>query len=41
MSAGSGKLLSSIMSGIKPEISSKGIDMSRYNYSNKTTLKYV
>ena len=40
MSAGSGKLLSSLMSGIKPEISSEGIDMSRYKYSNKTTLKY-
>ena len=40
MSAGSGKLLASIISSTKPEISFDGIEMSRYNYSNKTALKY-
>jgi len=40
MSLGSGKLLSDIISGIEPEISSEGIDMSRFNYANKTLLNY-
>ena len=40
MSLGSGKLLSNIISGIEPEISMEGIDMSRFNYANKTLLNY-
>ena len=40
MSLGSGKLLADIISGIEPEISSEGIDMSRFNYANKTLLNY-
>ena len=40
MSLGSGKLLASIISGIEPEISMEGIDMSRFNYANKTLLNY-
>ena len=40
MSLGSGKLLADIISGIEPEISSVGIDMSRFNYANKTLLNY-
>ncbi len=40
MSLGSGKLLADIISGIEPEISAEGIDMSRFNYSNKTLLNY-
>jgi len=40
MSLGSGKLLADIISGIEPEISAEGIDMSRFNYANKTLLNY-
>ena len=40
MSLGSGKLLANIISGIEPEISLEGIDMSRFNYANKTLLNY-
>jgi len=40
MSLGSGKLLANIISGIEPEISLDGIDMSRFNYANKTLLNY-
>ena len=40
MSVGSGKLLASLISGIESEISMEGIDMSRYNYANKTSLNY-
>jgi D-amino-acid dehydrogenase len=40
MSLGSGKLLSNIISDIEPEISMEGIDMSRFNYANKTLLNY-
>jgi len=40
MSLGSGKLLADIISGIEPEVSSEGIDMSRFNYANKTLLNY-
>ena len=40
MSAGSGKLLANLISGIESEISTEGIDMSRYNYANKTSLSY-
>lgn len=40
MSLGSGKLLADIISGIEPEISSEGVDMSRFNYANKTLLNY-
>ena len=40
MSLGSGKLLANIISGIEPEISLEGIDLSRFNYSNKTILNY-
>ena len=40
MSLGSGKLLADIISGIEPEISLEGIDMSRFNYANKTLLNY-
>ena len=40
MSAGSGKLLSNLISGIDPEISTEGIDMSRYSFSNKTEFNY-
>ena len=40
MSLGSGKLLADIISGIEPEISLDGIDMSRFNYANKTLLNY-
>jgi len=40
MSLGSGKLLANIISGIDPEISMEGIDMSRFNYANKTLLNY-
>jgi len=40
MSLGSGKLLANIISGIEPEISMEGIDMSRFNYANKTLLNY-
>jgi D-amino-acid dehydrogenase len=41
MSVGSGRLLASMISGIEPEISMEGIDMSRYNYANKTSLNYA
>jgi len=41
MSVGSGKLLANLISGIESEISMEGIDMSRYNYANKTFLNYV
>jgi len=40
MSLGSGKLLADIISGIESEISLEGIDMSRFNYANKTLLNY-
>jgi len=40
MSLGSGKLLANIISGIEPEISLEGVDMSRFNYANKTLLNY-
>ena len=40
MSAGSGKLLSNLVSGIDPEISTEGIDMSRYSFSNKMIKNY-
>jgi len=40
MSLGSGKLLANIISGIEPEISMEGIDMSRFKYANKTLLNY-
>ena len=40
MSLGSGKLLADIISDIEPEISSEGVDMSRFNYANKTLLNY-
>jgi len=40
MSLGSGKLLADIISGIEPEISLEGVDMSRFNYANKTLLNY-
>jgi len=40
MSAGSGKLLANLISGIEPEISLEGIDMSRYSFANKTTQNY-
>jgi len=40
MSLGSGKLLADIISGIEPEISSEGVDMSRFNYANKTLINY-
>jgi len=40
MSLGSGKLLADIISCIEPEISSEGVDMSRFNYANKTLLNY-
>jgi len=40
MSLGSGKLLADIISGIEPEISSEGVDMSRFNNANKTLLNY-
>lgn len=40
MSLGSGKLLANIISDIEPEISMEGIDMSRFNYANKTLLNY-
>ena len=40
MSLGSGKLLANIISGIEPEISLEGIDMSRFNYANKTLINY-
>ena len=35
MSAGSGKLIANLISGINPDISTEGIDMSRYSFSNK------
>jgi len=40
MSLGSGKLLANIISGIEPDISLEGIDMSLFNYANKTLLNY-
>jgi len=40
MSLGSGKLLADIISCIEPEISLEGIDMSRFNYANKTLINY-
>ena len=40
MSAGSGKLLANLISGIDPEISTEGIDMSRYSFSNKMIKNY-
>ena len=40
MSAGSGKLLANLVSGIDPEISTEGIDMSRYRFSNKMIKNY-
>ena len=40
MSAGSGKLLANLVSGIDPEISIEGIDMSRYRFSNKMIKNY-
>ena len=40
MSAGSGKLLANIISGKGSGISSEGIDMSRYSFSNKTSKSY-
>ena len=40
MSAGSGKLLSNLISGTDPEISTEGIEMSRYSFSNKTEFNY-
>jgi D-amino-acid dehydrogenase len=40
MSVGSGKLLANLVSGNESEISMEGIDMSRYNYANKTSLNY-
>ena len=40
MSAGSGKLLANFVSGIDPEISTEGIDMSRYSFSNKMIKNY-
>ena len=40
MSLGSGKLLADIISGIEPEISLEGMEMSRFNYANKTLLNY-
>ena len=40
MSAGSGKLLASLISGTVPEIPNQGIDMSRYKFSNKTAINY-
>ena len=40
MSAGSGKLLANLVSGIDPEISTEGIDMSRYSFSNKMIKNY-
>jgi D-amino-acid dehydrogenase len=40
MSAGSGKLLADLVSGIDPEISTEGIDMSRYSFSNKMIKNY-
>ena len=41
MSAGSGKLLANLVSGANPDISTEGIDMSRYSFSNKTQNSYV
>jgi D-amino-acid dehydrogenase len=35
MSAGSGKLIANLISGINPDISTEGIDMSRYSFANK------
>ena len=40
MSAGSGKLLADLVSGANPDISTEGIDMSRYSFSNKTRINY-
>ena len=40
MSAGSGKLLANLVSGIDPEISTEGIGMSRYSFSNKMIKNY-
>ena len=40
MSAGSGKLLANLISGISSEISTEGFDMSRYSFSNKTRINY-
>jgi len=40
MSLGSGKLLADIISCTEPEISLEGIDMSRFNYANKTLINY-
>ncbi|MBE28867.1 D-amino acid dehydrogenase small subunit [bacterium] len=40
MSAGSGKLLANIISGKESGISSEGIDMSRYSFSNQTSISY-
>jgi D-amino-acid dehydrogenase len=40
MSSGSGKLLANLVSGIDPEISTEGIDMSRYSFSNKMIKNY-
>jgi len=35
MSAGSGKLLANLVSGVAPEISLEGLDMNRYSFANK------
>ena len=40
MSLGSGKLLADIISGAESEISLEGMDMSRFNYANKTLLNH-
>ena len=40
MSAGSGKLLANLISGVNPEISTEGIDMSRYQFSRKMSNNY-
>ncbi len=40
MSAGSGKLLANLISGVNPEISTEGIDMSRYQFSHKMSNNY-
>jgi D-amino-acid dehydrogenase len=41
MSAGSGKLLANLISGVEPEISLEGIDMRRYSFANKTSKSHV
>ena len=40
MSAGSGKLLANLVSGVAPEISLEGLDMNRYSFANKTYKRH-